>query len=532
MLPNKKYSMQDFAAIARKRSLLIIVPIVLGFLVALVVSSRLPNVYEAETLIQIVPQRVPDTYVRSTVTIRTEDRLDALSHQVQSRTQLERMILELNLYPEDRALRPMQDVVEKMRLNMSIQTVRPNRMEPVDAFYLRFKYSDPVVAARVTERLGSLYIDYNARERGALATGANEFLEAQLGQAKQRLEAEEARLQAFRERHAGKLPSQLQYNMQAIQSTQLQRQALVESLARDRDRKLMLERLYNDAITEPAALSPHTSPPAGTSATITTLPPQQQLDIARANLAALAMKLKEGHPDLRRAARLVADLEKQVAEAPPPVAGALPPVAGVTTEELQRRERISSMRAEIESLDRQIAFKESEERRLGAIIADYQNRIEAVPGVESEWMAITRDYDTIQLAFKDLLTKSESAKVAADLEVRQIGEQFRILDAPRVPLRPISPQRVLITAGGVAAGLIIGLLLVGIRELGDRTLKTEVDVEAVLALPVVAIVPTLLTDRDRQRLRFKRLLLSAVATLALVAYGYTFWAMRLWKFIA
>ena len=171
--------------------------------------------------------------------------------QVQSRTQLERMISELNLYQKERAVRPMQDVVELMRASMSIETVRPNRLAPVDAFYLRFKYEEPVMAARVTERLGTLYIDYNSRERGALAHGTNEFLESQLNEAKARLERADLKLQAFRERHSGKLPTQLQSNMQAIQSTQLQRQALVESLARDRDRRLMLERLYNDALAEP-----------------------------------------------------------------------------------------------------------------------------------------------------------------------------------------------------------------------------------------------------------------------------------------
>ena len=120
MLPNKKYGPADFVRIAKTGAPLIVVPAAVGLLAALIVSSRLPNVYQAETLIQIVPQSVPDAYVRSTVTIKTEDRLDALGQQVQSRTQLERMISELNLYQKERAVRPMQDVVELMRGSMSI----------------------------------------------------------------------------------------------------------------------------------------------------------------------------------------------------------------------------------------------------------------------------------------------------------------------------------------------------------------------------------------------------------------------------
>ena len=181
------------------------------------------------------------------------------------------------------------------------EPVRPNRAEPVDAFYLRFKYEDPAMAARVTERLGTLYIDYNSRERGALAHGTNEFLDSQLNEAKARLEQADIKLQAFRERHSGKLPSQLMYNMQAIQSTQLQRQAVVESLARDRDRKLMLERLYNDALAEPAPVTLGTaSAAANTPGALAAMSPRQQLEIAKTNLSILEVKLKEGHPDLRR----------------------------------------------------------------------------------------------------------------------------------------------------------------------------------------------------------------------------------------
>ena len=441
------------------------------------------------------------------------------------------MISELNLYPTERAIRPMQDIVEQMRASMSIHTMKSNRAEPVDSFYLRFKYEDAAMAARVTERLGTLYIDYNARERGALAQGTNEFLETQLNEAKSRLELQDSKLQAFRERHAGKLPSQLQSNMQAIQSTQMQRQALVESLARDRDRKLMLERLYNDALAEPAAVRGGGLAPAANNPTaLTALSPRQQLDFAKANLSILDAKLQEGHPDLRRARKQVADLEKQVAELPE--SGPLASDVTVTPEELQRRERISSMRAEIESLDRQVAFKESEERRLGNVIGDYQSRIEAVPGVESEYLALTRDYDTIQASFRDLLTKSEAARVAENLETRQIGEQFRVLDAPRVPARPISPQRALISGGGLAGGLFLGLLVVGLLEVRDGSLRTDVDVAQVLNLPVVAVVPRLLSAQDRQQIYRWRLIVAGIAVVLTAASGYAFWALRLWQFVA
>lgn len=530
MLPTRKYTAGDYLSIARKRGPLVLPPVAVCLLVALIYSSRLPNVYQAEMLVQIIPQRVPSSYVQSTVTIKTEDRLEALGQQVTSRTQLERIILDFNLYARERATRPMQDVVEMMRPNVSIDPVRPNRMAPVEAFYLRFQYGDPVLAARVTERLGTLYIDYNARERGALAEATKEFLVTQLAEARTRLEAQEQKLEQFRERHAGRLPSQLESNMQAIQSTQLQRQAMVESLARDRDRKLMLERLYNDALVEPVPVNFAAVQAAANPATLATMSPQQRLEAERANLGRLQQRLTDEHPDIRRAKQQIADLEKQVAATP---AGNTPAaVAGVSPEELQRRERISAMRAEIESLDRQVVFKESEERRMSAVIGEYQTRIEAVPGVESEWLSLSRDYDSVALAFKDLLSKSELAKSAVDLENRQVGEQFRVLDAPRVPGHPISPARLIITAAGLGIGLLLGLVLAVLLEFRDASFRSEADIEQVLGLPVIALVPNLLTVADRRRMRNRRLVISATAMLVIGAGGYVFWAMQLWKFVA
>jgi polysaccharide chain length determinant protein (PEP-CTERM system associated) len=538
VLPGKKYSPLDFAHMAWRRRWLIVVPFVVSVLATLVVSSKLPNQYQSETLIQVVPQQVPDAYVQSTVTIRTEDRLNALRQQVMSRTELERLITSFNLYPDERAQLPMQDVVELMRAHTIVDPVLGlNRgRQDAEAFYIRFTYHEAETAARVTERLGSLFIDQNARDRGALADTTDDFLQSQLGEARKRLEVQEQRLEQFREQHAGRLPSQLQFNMQAIQNTQLQLQSLVESLARDRDRKLMLERLYNDAqaiqgapeatspapTTEPA--TPASEPARGGGSA------QQQLVMARGLLARMEMRLKPEHPDIIRAKRQIRNLEQQAAKEAAQPPGSAPLVAA-SPEEALRRDRLRQQRAEIESVDRQIAFKEGEERRLRGIVSDYQGRIEAVPGIESEWVGLTRDYDTQQEAYKGLLSKSEQAKLAANLERRQVGEQFRILDPPRVPDRPIKPVRRTISAGGAAAGFFLGLMLAALFEFRDATFRTDREIIEVLALPVVAVVPSIESDADKRRKRRRQILVSTSVVVATVAGGLLFWTMKLWRYV-
>ena len=189
------------------------------------------------------------------------------------------------------------------------------------------------------------------------------------------------------------------------------------------------------------------------------------------------------------------------------------------------------MRAEIESLDRQIAFREAEEKRLRGEIGAYQARLESVPGIESEWVALTRDYDTLAESYRQLLAKSENSKMAASLEQRQIGEQFRLLDPARVPLKPNSPNRIRINLMGTAAGIGLGLLLLGLTYVRDSTMRSEADVLGAIDLPVLALLPFVATAADLRRQK-RRLLLGRVAGVAVfVATGALVWFLQLWKFV-
>jgi protein tyrosine kinase modulator len=524
MLLKKKLTPADALAILKRRGWLLIVPPAMTCFAALLYSSH-------------VPQRVPDAFVKSTVTLRTEDRLNVLTVQVTSRTLLEAMITEFSLYPDERARLPLEDVVQELRRNIDVDLETPGPgqrgSERANAFHVRFTHTDPAIAARVTQRLGSLFVEQNSQDRGDIADATDQFLETQLAQARERLEAQESRLEAFRQRHGKELPTQLPSNMQAIQVMQMQIQALVESMARDRDRKLMLERLYREAGAEPA---PATSASASGAQGDQTVPVEtshrQQLSAARALLARLELRLKPEHPDVVRTKRLIAELEPKVAEDDRLQAtGTATSATPMSAEELQRRERLRQMAAEIESLDRQMVFKVSEESRLRGVVAEYQRRIEAVPGIEAEWAVLTRDYDTQQAVYRELLNKSEESKLSVNLEKRQIGEHFRVLDPANVPVHPISPNRLQITGIGVFVGLLFGFAVGALLELRDATFRSEEDILEVLRLPVIAVVPYVSTVRERSR-RLKTWLAVGMASAVCVAgAAYVFWAMKLWTFL-
>src|SRR6185503_3320681 len=130
-----------------RRKWLMVIPAVLLAGIGAAIIWSLPNLYRSETLILVVPQRVPESYVRSTVTTRIEDRLQAISQQILSRTKLEQIISDFNLYPKERADKQlMEDIVEKMRTrDIDVNIIKG------DAFRVSYQANDPLVAMRVTE---------------------------------------------------------------------------------------------------------------------------------------------------------------------------------------------------------------------------------------------------------------------------------------------------------------------------------------------------------------------------------------------
>ena len=509
MLPGKTYTPEDFGKIAWRRKWAILVPLVTIAVGTVIVSHFLPNKYRSETVILVVPQQVPESYVRSTVTSRIEDRLSSISQQILSRTRLERIIQDFNLYASERERGIMEDIVERMRnRDIKVDVLKG------DAFRIAYIGDSPQVVMRVTERLASLFIEENLRDRELLAESTNQFLSVQLEDARRRLIQQEKKLEEYRSRYSGQLPSQADSNLQQIQNLQMQIQAIVESLNRDGERRLLVERTLADVKAASAEGSPEAE-----------LPVARQLANNRKLLQDLLLRLKPEHPDVVRLKRVIAGLEQRAeAEA---LALPLSPEAAPPTspEQVTQHTRALALQLELQNLDRQIANKRAEEQRLRAISATYQARLEAVPARETELAELTRDYDTTQKHYQSLLSKTEDSKIAANLERREIGEQFKILDPARTAEKPFSPNRARINLFGLLAGIGFGLGMAGLLEYRDSSFRTQDEVTSVLSLPVLAQIPFILTPVERRLLVRKRLVIAAAVSVACIVIAGVFWRL-------
>jgi len=522
VIPGRKYTPEDILRLAWYHKWIMLAGLVVFAAAAAVMAKKMPNQYRSETVILVIPQRIPDSYVRSTVTMRIEERLRSLSQEIFSRTRLETVINEFDLYPELRATRPMETVVEHMRTRIEVDTVRD------DAFKITYTAGAPRTAMIVTDRLASMFIDENTKDQSGRAENINQFLESQLDDSRQQLIGHEKKLEEFRRRYAGELPSQLQSNLQVIQGMQTQIQNVGESINRDRDRRLILEKSVADALSadpvDAAALEAIGAvKPAGSGAPRAI----DQLEAARNELREMELRLRPEHPDVSAKKRLIVELERKAQqEAQESVATPGQTAKPASPAQLLRQAQARQFQLEIDKLDRQIATKEADVARLRQSVSDYQRRVEAVPGHESELTDLMRDYDTLRNTYTSLLSKKEESKISANLERQQVSEQFKILDPARLPEKPFSPDRLKITLAGAAFGLMLGVVFAAFLEYRDTSLRSEDEVLRTLVLPVLAGIPVMTSVSEGSRRR-RYLFVSAAATTVLAIAGLA--AVTMWR---
>jgi polysaccharide chain length determinant protein (PEP-CTERM system associated) len=501
MLPGKSYSPEDIIRILVRRAWIILLLVGIGSAAAIAVSGRLPDKFRSETLIMLIPQRISEAYVKGAVTTSIEDRLGSLENQILSRSRLERIIVDLDLYTDLRRTLPMEEVVRRMGENDIVV-----RTEGKESFRVSYVSHDAKTAQATTERLASLFIEENRIDRETLAEDTNEFLNAQLNDAKNRLVEQEKKLEEYRSLYGGELPSQVTANLQAIQNEQMRLQNLAESADRARERRLNIERQIADLHTSdplPAAL-PQT--PLASTDDLSGQSTAQQLQAAQTRLQNLLLHAKLEHPDVRLMQRTVRDLEARLeAEGSRPKAPSGAATGRATTPaERLRQQKLRDLQLQLEDIDRQLEEKEAQERQIRAIVRDYQAKLDAAPKRESELIELTRDYATVQATYQNLLVKREEATLAANLERRNIGEQFKVLDPARIPERPFSPNRLLINVGGAGGGLALAIFFIAFLEYRDSSFKREDDVVRSLGVRVLAVVPLMAAKAERPSLQ-KRL---------------------------
>lgn len=444
----------EIARLVWKRRGWMILPVIAGLGVGLLAAKLVSPIYRASTAILVESPRVPAHYVETTVTMSLQDRLQTIEQEITSRGNLERILNEMNLYPELVAEGAMERALRRMQRALTVE-VRGNRI-----FRVYFGARDPQLAADTANRIAQLFIQENLRIREQQAQSTSAFLEQELGDVQGRLEEQEARVARFTIRNEGSLPEQRDSNLASLAHAQTRLNMNLEATEGAEMRRALLQR------EAAAGLGPSETGPNAR---------RRAVEIELARLQAL---YTERHPDVVRLKNELANLEQQ----------------GVAAGE-QARERPSAvldpvLQSEIDAVDMDIQRLDVERQRLLAEIESYQGRLTRTPRVEQELLILTRDYDNINESYHSLLEKRLDSRLAENLEKKRQSEQFRILEGALPPKNPSFPKPLLFLFVGAAAGGLVGLGLVLLREETDTTfLDKEMLQEAFPAVEVLAVLP-------------------------------------------
>ena len=482
MLGNRQLTWSDYVSMARRRWWIIAIPTVLAPILAYAGSLWIPNRYTSKTSVLVEQQKVPDSFVKPVVEEEINQRLATMQEQILSRTRLQPIIEHDGLYRGDVGKVPMEDLLERMRKSISVSAVRADfgdRTGGLPGFYISFSADDPKVAQQVCGEITSMFVNENLRQRQQHAQGTTDFLKSQVEEAKRTLDEQDAKLAAFKDKYLNQLPGDEQTNLTMLNALNNRMEAVNQAISAAQQ-----QRTFTEGMLARQRAEWKSSQVEGSIGAPDDL--QKQRTKLQAQLLDLQTRYTADHPDVIKAKAMLGELDKKIAAAN---------AAGNDTQSSDTKniasepKELLQLRLSLKSIDDAIVAKQKEQDQVQKQIRVFQGRISASPQVEEEYKALTRDHLGAQAFYEDLLKKQRESEMATDLERRQEGEQFRVLDPPSLPERPTFPDRLMISLCGLGFGLCLGGGIVFLLEAKDQSLRTEPDVVAALKLPVLVSLP-------------------------------------------
>ena len=510
---------EDYIDIGRRHKGWIFGPFLFCIVASVVGVYLWPDSYLSAAVIKITPQQIPESMVQSSINQQMYDRINSMEQTILSRSVLTTIIQTYGLYQSERSRLPIEDVIDEMRKKITVAPVKTSSTDNtssriIPAFAVQYSYEDRHLAQRVVQDLVTRFIDENTRNSSNRTFMTTQFMKDEVDSAKKDLDAAESKLASFRMENNGRLPDQMQSNMQSMSALQAQVTVLDASISRANQEKLQIEatiRILQGQLTELKK-----TPPPDLAAG----PRNDKLAQAEREaqnwedaLRQLRQKYTENNPDVQTAVgRLNAarekvdqltkedDTKKAENKADTTPKGQNP----LLTRELRDGDgRIQQLQSAIEAKDLEISEYGKQLRRASDAIKSYQARIETVPMGEKQFGDLQRDRDLARQHYVEIAQKLERAGLAQEMENRKQGEMLEILDTASLPISPTEPKRPLIISIGAGLGLLLGLVIAGAREMKDTSLKNLKDVRAYTQMAILGSIPLLENDfvvRRRRRL--------------------------------
>ncbi len=460
-MESSQFNVQDYIDILLRRWRLILIPFIITASIVIVISLMIPKTYRSSTLILVERQQIPTEYIRQTVGVGIGEQLETITQQIKSRNILERVINTLNVYGSSKA--PMDVKIEWIRKNIFLEVRGKN------GFILSFKGDNPEMVMKVANMLSAIFIEESLKRREQQVTGTSEFLESELKLITARLEAKENTLKNYKRKYIGELPEQREANLASLSRFQLEFQTSTDALKSGEDRLVLLQKQAEERKKQ-------------MESEVDVNPLQRKLDALRAELSDLQTKYTDKYPDIPR-------LKREIKETEDKIKREMGSKREGSTARLNIDPPYQTLLTQIKNTEFEIVTLKERQQGIMERIKLYQQRVENTPTREQELITLNRDYESLQANYKSMLNRKLEAQLSENLEKRQKGEKFRIIDPANIPQVPDWPKKemILLMALGAGAGISFGLVF--LLEFIKLGFKKPQELEKAIGLPVFAAIP-------------------------------------------
>ena len=516
-VPRRALDFEDYVDILRRNFRWILGPAFAGLVISTVVAYFLQDTFVSQALIRIVPQQIPDSLVQNASSQQLVDHINGMAESILSRNTLTNLINTYHLYKSDLKSEPLEDVINKMKAAIAIRPtagVANVSGKNVPAMQIAFTYRDRSVARAVCDDLVGRFMSQNTQDTLESHEQANQFMNDEFQRAKRELDALDQKLADFRTRNAGRLPEEMELNAQQMNAMSARAAALNQESNRNREQRMMIESAIRIAKDRANAIKDVTPQTQARNDRVSDL--DRQIQSLQQQIDGMTKRYKDDFPDLQQARTQLTVLQHERDLA----SKEKPPKVDTTENPMITRERIDAQ-GQIDSLESQLKANSMEDAQISKDLAavnaaslSYQARLQGVPAGEKEYAELINDREIAKQHYADLEMKRDRSSISMDMERRKQGETLEVLDAASLPAAPTEPKRALIIPLGPVIGLVLGFILVGIREVKDTSLKNLKDARLYTQLSILGSVPLLENDLVVQRRKQIMWVGWATATLA------------------
>jgi succinoglycan biosynthesis transport protein ExoP len=437
-----------------------------------------PKTYEASSTVFIEKGSVLEPLLKGVgVSSSMEEKLRTLKDSMTSRNIIDRVIGKIGMDTETNNGKIDERLIDGIRKNLDITVKGPSGRE-ADLFIISYTGNNPKRVRDIVNTLVSEYIEENLNVRRTDAYGAYEFIQSQLLEYKSKLEESDKATREFRERNPSLIPqteTTVLGRLEGFQTDKIDTEIKLKELLKKKDN--LQKQLSGEKELTVAFVTREGSP-------------QTRLNYLNNQLMLLMTKYTDNYPEVIRVKGEIEELKRQIAQAKDsPVEGAGSETSTLNPIYQQLKEELAKTDTEIESFRARLAELSRQQYEAQGILG-------RMPKEQEEWSKLQRDRNVYQKIYDDLLQKLENARVSKELELTDKTTNFRIVDSAILPAFPIKPDRVKMILLGIFFGIVSGIGSVFGIDSFDHSFKDENSIESNLKLPVLATIPSMITEAD------------------------------------